>query len=203
MAQARPLLIGAALLALALPGHSLAPLGGLPLDLPALGLLVLLVGWWIALPGAPPRAGALAGALVVLGLLKATIWWAAPAYGLDASIRSSSSPEIDAVGQAPRYRGVDLALDFEGDTFPVHFFNDIRAFNFYTPNQPKRDLLPFTATWRGLLVVPAEGTVTLNLESNGPASLELGDGQRAVIEQSGRVREATLSASLPAGLVPV
>ncbi|HUR08067.1 MAG TPA: glycosyltransferase family 39 protein, partial [Nonomuraea sp.] len=203
MAQARPLLIGAALLALALPGHPLAPLSGLPLDLPALGLLVLLAGWWIALPGAPRRAVALAGALLVLGVLKATIWWAAPGYGLDASIRPSSSPAIDTVGQTPRYRGVDLALDFEGDTFPVHFFNDIRAFNFYTPNQPKRDLLPFTATWHGLLVVPADGTTTLTLEANGPATVELGSGQRAAIEQPGRVREATLTAGLPAGLVPI
>ena len=53
MAQARPLLFGAVLLALALPGHPLAPLSGLPLDLPALCLVVLAAGWWIALPGAP------------------------------------------------------------------------------------------------------------------------------------------------------
>src|SRR6185503_5085114 len=63
MAQARLLLFGALLLALALPGHPLVPLSGLPLDLPALGLLLLVVGWWIALPGVPPRVGLLTVAL--------------------------------------------------------------------------------------------------------------------------------------------
>ena len=44
MAQARPLLFGALLLALALPGHPLAPLSGLPLDVPALAAAVLVIG---------------------------------------------------------------------------------------------------------------------------------------------------------------
>ena len=78
MPQARPLLFGAALLLLALPGHPLAPLSGLPLDLPSLGLLLLVVGWLIALPGAPPRWRLLAGALVVTAFLKVAIAWLAP-----------------------------------------------------------------------------------------------------------------------------
>lgn len=203
MPQARPLLFGALLLALALPGHLLVPLNGLPLDLPALCLVVLAAGWWIALPGAPPRAGALAAVLAVLAVLKVGVWWAAPAYGLDGTIRLSSTPEIDSVGAIPHHRGTARVLDFKGDAFPVHFINDVRYLNFYTPSQPKRDLLPFEATWRGMLVVPVAGEQSLTLETNGPATLELGTGQRVRIDQSGRVREATLTASLPAGPVPI
>src|SRR4051812_46814656 len=87
MAQARPLLFGAVLLTLALPGHPLVPLSGLPLDLPALVVVLLVVGWMIALPGAPPRSPLLVGLLVALALAKATVGWLAPAYGLDGSYR--------------------------------------------------------------------------------------------------------------------
>jgi hypothetical protein len=208
MAQARPLLFGAVLLALALPGHPLAPLSGLPLDLPALCVLVLTIGWWISLPGVPTRAGAVAAAFLVLGLVKVAIWWGAPAYGLDGIIVPIETESVDLPDAPPSRRGVDLALDFQGDTFPVHFFNDIRSFNFYTPSQPKRDLLPFEATWRGLLVVAGGGDQSLTLEANGPALLEigtgeLGTGQRVAIEQAGRVRDVTLKATLPSGLVPI
>jgi len=205
MAQARPLLFGAVLLTLALPGHPLAPLSGLPLDLPALALLLLVLGWMIALPGAPPRAGSIAGVLVALALLKATIAWLAPAYGLDGAYRLAS-PVLPAADALPRGDSVERTLDLRGDTFPVHFINNVRYLNFYTPNEPKRDLLPFTATWSGLLVVPRDGEQTLTLEANGRATLELGSlpvAGRVSIDQPGRVREATLTANLPAGPVPI
>jgi 4-amino-4-deoxy-L-arabinose transferase-like glycosyltransferase len=201
MAQARPLLIGAVLLALALPGHPLAPLSGVPLDLSAVCLLLAVVGWWIALPGTPPRSGLLVGALVGLAALKALVGWAAPAYGLAATYRPAPAATAGTAA-APGSQRVDLALDFRGDTFPVHFFNDVRWFNFYTPNQPKRDLLPFEASWRGLLVVPTDGQRTLTLAANGPAELRVGS-QTVTIDRPGRVREATLTAELPAGLVPI
>ena len=205
MAQARPLLFGAVLLTLALPGHPLAPLSGLPLDLPALALLLLVLGWMIALPGAPPRAGSIAGVLVALALLKATIAWLAPAYGLDGAYRLAS-PVLPAADALPRGDSVERTLDLRGDTFPVHFINNVRYLNFYTPNEPKRDLLPFTATWSGLLVVPRDGEQTLTIEANGKATLEIGSlpaAGRVSIDQAGRVREATLTANLPAGLVPI
>src|SRR5687768_11491846 len=101
MAQARPLLFVAVLLTLALPGHPLAPLSGLPLDLPALAVLLIVGGWAIALPGAPPRAVRLAGALVVLAVLKATIGWLAPVYGLDGLYRLES-PSMAGQDASPR-----------------------------------------------------------------------------------------------------
>jgi hypothetical protein len=194
MAQARLLLFGVALLALALPGHPMAPLSGVPLDVPGLVLVLLVVGWWVALPGAPPRAGLIAATLVALAGLRVSIGWLAPAYGLVVEYRADE--------QAGTTR-VDKVLDFRGDAFPVHFFNDVRRFNFFTPNDPRRDLLPFSARWTGHLVVSDPGEQTLTLESNGPAALELGTGQRATVDRAGRLREATLTATLPAGLVPI
>src|SRR4051794_27161480 len=64
MAQARLLLFGVALLTLVLPGPPLAPLSGLPLGLPALWLVVLVLGWALALPGTPPRPKLLIGGFV-------------------------------------------------------------------------------------------------------------------------------------------
>ena len=59
MTRARLLTFGALLLALALPGYPLTPLSGLPLDLPAILLLLVMVGWAILLPGAQTRRAAL------------------------------------------------------------------------------------------------------------------------------------------------
>src|SRR3954463_5614446 len=88
MPQARLLIFGAALLALAVPGHPLAVLPGLPLGLTGIVVAVLVVGWWIALPGQPPRAGLLLGAIVLLVTLKLGIGVAAPRYGLVGSFRA-------------------------------------------------------------------------------------------------------------------
>ncbi len=207
MPQARPLIFGAALLSLALPGHPLALLGGLPLDLPAIWLALLVVGWAVLLPGAPPRGRLLLGGLAAVGLLRVLVGLVAPSYGLDGTYRLDSATQ-PAGENWPRGAQVAGRLDFRGDEFPVHFINDVRYLNFYTPNQPKRDLLPFAARWTGLLVMPAAGEQTLSLEANGPATLELGSAatggvQRVSIDQPGRLRDATLTATLPSGLIPI
>jgi hypothetical protein len=84
MAQARPLLFGAVLLTLVLPGHPLAPLSGLPLDLPPpwCSFCSRPVGDRTA--GRPAPRGTARCVLVALALLKATVGWFAPAYGLTA-----------------------------------------------------------------------------------------------------------------------
>jgi hypothetical protein len=194
MSLARPMLFGAALLALALPGHPLAQLGGVPLGVPSIVLALLVAGWMILLPGAPSRAVLLTAAFVALAGLKLLTGWLAPGYGLVGEYRIEGRPGT---------LRVDRSLELRGDAFPVHFFNDVRRFNYYTPTEPKRDLLPFSVTWTGQLVRPEAGEQTLVLEANGPASVKLGDGQPTVIRESGRVREAVLTADLPAGLTPI
>src|SRR6266536_1507060 len=138
MSQARPLIFGAALLALAVPGHPLALISGLPLGLAGIVVAVLVVAWWIALPGQPPRAGLLLGAIVLLVALKIGIGVAAPRYGLVGTYRAeppgATAPTLLASGAGRDADAVrtTLALDLRGDAFPVDFFNDIRRFNYYT-----------------------------------------------------------------------
>src|SRR5262249_54933573 len=143
MAQARPLFFGAVLLALVLPGHPLAPLSGLPLDLPALVAVLLVAGRAIALPRAPLGAAPLAGAVAAVAMLKASVGWLAPAYGVDGAYRLDNAAVAVQDGW-PTGDSVDRTLEFRGDAFPVHFLNNVRYLNFYTPTEPKRDLLPFT-----------------------------------------------------------
>ena len=194
MPVARPILFGAVLLAIALPGHPLAYLSGLPLSVPSFCLVLLVAGWALALAGSLPRVGTLTAAFLVVACLKLSVSWLAPGYGLVGEYRTDDKP---------RTIRVDQALELRGDEFPVHFFNDIRRFNYYTPTEPKRDLLPFNVVWTGQLVVPQAGEQTLTLVANGPATLRLGNGAPVVIRESGRVREVTLTADFPAGLVPI
>jgi hypothetical protein len=144
MPVARPILFGVVLLAIALPGHPLAYLSGVPLSVPSLCLVLLVAGWALALGGRPPRTGALTAAFLVVAGLKLATNWLAPGYGLVGEYRTDDRPGTIQV---------DRTLELRGDEFPVHFFNDIRRFNYYTPTEPKRDLLPFTVVWTGQLVV--------------------------------------------------
>jgi hypothetical protein len=194
MPLARPLLFGAVVLALALPGHPLALLGGVPLSVASLCLVLLVAGWALALSGTPPRAMLLSGAFLSVAGLKLMTFWLAPGYGLVGEYRAEDKPAVVRV---------DRSLELRGDEFPVHFFNDVRRFNYYTPTEPKRDLLPFSVTWTGQLVVPTAGQQTLTLEANGPATISVGNGQPAVIRESGRVREIRVTTDLPAGLTPI
>ena len=106
-------------------------------------------------PGQPPRAKLHVGALIALAALKVGIWAVSPAYGLAGAYRAEPTPiPAPTLSRAPDAVRVDQTLDLRGDAFPSDFFNDIRRFNFYTPNDPKRDLLPFSVVWSGQLVVP-------------------------------------------------
>src|SRR5688572_9890330 len=131
----RLLFFGAALLYLALPGHSLALLPGLPL-----GILDLVVGlslllWPLALRGAPPLARPAVALVTVLAVAKLALGWAAPAYGLLAEYRaggpnapierSTEWRRLAHASEAPTATRVERALQLRGAEFPVHFFNDV------------------------------------------------------------------------------
>ncbi|MCC6179205.1 MAG: glycosyltransferase family 39 protein [Chloroflexi bacterium] len=206
----RLLVFGLALAFVALPGHPLSPAPGLPLGLLGIALWIVIAGWSMALPGVPPRPRLVLGALTVLAGVRVGLSLLAPGYGALAAYTTPPGSDGPAVEQSTDFRGVaatrvDRALDLQGDTFPVHFFNDIRRFNFYTANDPKRDLLPFSVRWTGSIVVPADGRYQLDLESNGPAALDLGNPviQHLEIDRAGRLREAKAVADVPAGLVPL
>ncbi|MBA2448320.1 MAG: hypothetical protein H0V51_09875, partial [Chloroflexi bacterium] len=209
----RLLFFGAALGYLAAPGHPSAWLAGLPLGSIGIAAGIALVGWAIALPGAPPRAR-LVGALLVGGVVvKLLLAWSAPAYGLLAEYRSGGSEA--RLERSTEWRGtganatrVDPALDFRGDEFPLHFFNDARRFNYFSASQPRRDLLPFAARWTGQVWAPNGGRYRFALEANGQATLTVPGlvgprGEPPAVTSGQRVQEVLAHVELPAGLHPI
>ena len=211
MPLARPLVFGVALAYLLTPGHPLAPLSGLPLGATALAVSLAIASWAVALPGAPPRAPAAIGVLAALAVAKLAVGWLAPAYGMLAEYRVGGGG--GPVERSTEWRGiagtrVDAALAFRGAEFPVHFFNDVRRFNYFTANEPKRDLLPFEARWTGSFWAREAGRYRLAVEANGGATLSLAglatpDGGPLAVESGQRVREASAVADLGVGLHPL
>jgi 4-amino-4-deoxy-L-arabinose transferase-like glycosyltransferase len=186
------------------PGHPFGALSGLPLATLGLGLvlLVVLAAWC----GLGPRRPLLAAGLFGLALLlKLTLAGAALPAGLTATYTSgdfSQPAERSTEWRLADATRVERSLDLVGDAFPLHFFNDLR-FNFYTASQPRRDLLPFTAVWRGWLLEPRGGPRCLWLEANGSASLQVGDLGPVRIDRATAVERRELCGPLPAGAVPL
>ena len=204
MPAVRPVLFAAALLYLALPGHPLAILPGLPLGPLGVAVALAVGAWWIGLPGAPPRARVLLGAVAALVVVKVITSELAPPYGLVAEYRVDGAPNVEQSTEWRRadWTRIDHALRFAGDELPVHFFNDVRRFNYFRANEPGRDLLPFAVRWVGQFRAPEAGRYTFTVDANGPAALSVAGG-RAAIEQAGRVRSASFEVDLEAGLHPL
>lgn len=207
----RLLLFALALAYPALPGHPSAPLAGLPLGPAALGAVLLVLVWGLGLPGGPPRARPALLVLALLAALKLGLGWSAPPYGLLAEYRAGGA---DApVERSTDWPGlgatrVDTVLRFRGDEFPVHFFNDVGRFNYYTSAQPRRDLLPFSARWTGYFAAPTDGRYRFALDANGQASLVVAGlatsaGAPLTIQSGQRVLRAFGEAELTAGLHPI
>ncbi|MDP8923873.1 MAG: hypothetical protein M3O34_13455, partial [Chloroflexota bacterium] len=201
MLALRPCFFAVALLYPALLGHPLTLLPGLPLGLLGVAVALAVAGWWIGLPGAPPRARLLVPLVAGLAVVKVVVGLLAPPYGLVAEYRVDGSPSFERSTDWRRddRTRTDLALAFAGDEFPVHFFNDAHRFNYYTDDEPRRDLLPFGVRWFGQFWAPQAGRYTFTVESNGPAELSVAGG-RAAVEQPGRVRSASFEVELAAGL---
>jgi len=203
MLAPRPLFFVLGLLYVALPGHPFAALPGLPLGLLGTALALVLAAWWIGLPDAPPRARTVVAGLAILGLVKVAVAVSAPSYGLAADYRTEGAtvPERSTEWRRADWTRIDATPTFASDEFPVHFFNDVTRFNYYRAAEPRRDLLPFDVRWVGQFYAEHDGRYTFALESNGTASLTIGN-VRASIEQAGRLRSATVNIDLAVGLHP-
>ena len=195
---------GLALLYLLLPGHPLGLLAGLPMSGFALGLglVITLVAWCGCLPrGRIARRAGLA--LSLAAAAKLLLAAAALPYGLTAAYTigadPNQTPERSTEWRVDGATRVDRRLELVGDRFPVHFFNDLHRFNFYTPGQPHRDLLPFAVAWRGWLEEPADGQRCLRLQANGAAHLRVGDGPSAGIEGASHVETRDVCAPVSRG----
>ncbi|MBA2451032.1 MAG: hypothetical protein H0V51_23715, partial [Chloroflexi bacterium] len=190
LALALPVLLFGYLLA---PGHPLALLQGVPLNVLGLGLAG---GFAIVLYGfGRPRTGrltllAIVGLLTLLGL-KVGLWWSAPTYGVAASYYSRTRIG-GAAERSIEYRGADYTRIESGpgaQPLALHFFNDVERFNFYEDGQPDRRGLPFAVRWEGFLQVPADGAYLFELTSSGSAALSL-DGQPVLTVAGGRGQPA-------------
>src|SRR6266542_3360568 len=125
---------GLPLLYLLLPGHPFGLLPGLPLgELGlALGLALGLCAWCGGRPSGVFRRW-LVVTLVATVVLKVLLGSLALPYGLTATyLAGAGQPERSTEWRLEGASRVDKNVDFMGDQFPVHFFNDFRRFNFYT-----------------------------------------------------------------------
>jgi hypothetical protein len=190
MTRQRLLFFGVAVTCLVVSGHALAWFEGAPMGVAGILALMTLGCWAYGVAGAPPRAGLWAAVVVVLAAAKVMVWALGPSHGLDAEYRAGSVV-IDRV---------DRSLELRGDAMPLHFFNDIRRFNFFAATEPKRDQLPFEARWSGLMRVDEQGGHRLSLTANGSATLAVGP-HRA--ELAPPLHSATIEVNLPLGFVPI
>jgi len=123
---------------------------------------------------------------VVIGL-KLAAGASAPPLGLKASYwarvaadgPAERSTDYPWLADATR---IDTRLDFRGEDFPVHFFNDAGRFNFGSDIQPGRDQLPFLIRWQGWLFAPSDGQRRFVVESHGLAQLSIDDVSLAAPE---------------------
>jgi hypothetical protein len=120
-----------------------------------------------------------------------------------AEERASGAPEWSSEFPGRPFTRLDRTLDFEGPRFPLYFLNDNLRFNFYTPDRPDRQTLPFIARWRGLLDVPGDGEYRFWLKAAGQARLDLRGAPRLEVASDGDVRTTEHWVRLKAGQHPV
>jgi len=120
----------------------------------------------------------LLGAFVVLLAVRLVLGLVSVPRGFEASYWSGTTPNgpperSTEFLRLPTATRIDPRLDFRGDEFPVHFFNDAARFNFGPDAQPGRDQLPFSVRWTGALDVGEDGARQFVLDANGPARVLL------------------------------
>lgn len=195
---------GLVLIYLLLPGHPLALLIGTPLTELVFGL-ALFVGLAAWCDWKPRGSLAIRASTLLVLALALKLFFAG--FALPRGIIATYTSAPDSAQPAERSTEwrivdatrVDRGLEFVGDRFALHFVNDLRRFNFFTPGQPRRDLLPFSVTWRGWIVESADATRCLRLEANGTAMLRLGDVPPVTVERASHVETRDVCASVQQG----
>lgn len=141
------------------PRSSSGLVDGLPLG-PIEAAALLAVGW-VFFAGTRLSGARLVVAALGVSLLVSV---AVPdRRGLTAKYYASTDT-TRAFERSTEYRGrdftrIDGAIDFEQGhrEFPLAFFNDIGRFNFYRPNELRRESLGFAVTWDAHWLVDTEG----------------------------------------------
>ncbi|MFN0070709.1 MAG: glycosyltransferase family 39 protein [Chloroflexota bacterium] len=193
------ILIVLAALVLCVPTSPSAFLPGIPLGtLGGLGLVGFAAAAIIIDRRIPNRAIWLS-ALLLIALLRWASGTQAPTLGWNAAYfadeQPSRTPERSTASSRVGSTRIDPALDFETARFPVHFFNDIRRFNFYRTSERARDTMPFTVSWSAVAVDVPPSATALVLVTNGPAEIQISDELRTLFPSTGSVREYPLPLS--------
>ena len=180
---------------IAIPASGWGRLDGMPLG-PFEAAAIALV-WWIwaagkALPGTPILV-ALVVAKVAVGALFLDRGFEARYYANE----SWTAPfESSTAYPDSTFTRLDERLAFSADrppSLPLYFFNDNRRFNFYGPEQPRREALGFSATWDGYLYVERrQASATFYVEADEASFGELSiDGRPIVLFNRGPERTGT------------
>jgi hypothetical protein len=161
------------------PANHEAILRGAPLRILGGTLLIAFIAVAIAVDRPARFRGTWLAALAAIAVLRWASGALAPNLGWTASYMASTdaSQAVERSTEVSLSSGtrVDRAIDFHGADFPVHFFNDIRRFNFYRPTDTARDTMPFSVSWSGVLLERPALAEGLILVTNGPATLQVGD----------------------------
>lgn len=174
-------------------------LDGRPLGLPETSALAAVLWLWGSNHrlGLAPVVGAALVAKLALGLPLL-----AP-HGFEARYYANGSfdPPVERSieGGGPGVTRIDERLRFGEDgapDLPVHFFNEVKRFNFYAATDPDRRWLPVSVAWSGTLRVTDAGRQRFYVRTPaGTVTMSIGSALTAQIPPSNRewTREADLT----------
>ena len=157
-------------------------LSGIPLQTPtiaALGLVAWCAVWRRRGPGGWMWTAA-ASALLI-GRVVAAVWtlpagWQASYF---ASPDLSGTVEMSTEWRATDWTRIDRRIDFRGNSFPLHFNNELR-YNWH----PAKHMPPFSARWVGQIVAAAgEREAVIAIEWLNRAAVSI-DGRSVFDEQA-------------------
>jgi hypothetical protein len=171
---------------------------GMPLNTLGVAACVALALALICLPPRPrtwmvPAAGALLLLKVAIVPFVLPTGWAAR-YFTNDRFAGAHERSIDFRGEP--WTRLERALQFEGDTFPLHFFNRLK-FNF----TPDRRSPAFSAVYEGYVSMERPGTLHTTVASTGGFDVIV-DGQQVLsrpASEQGHVRR-TAAVPLQAGM---
>ncbi len=188
------------------PGHPLAVLRGVPLDVAGVAAAGAVAIAWFGLWRPAANHLTLTVALLVAASIGAKVlfWAAAPTYGLAVEYhtrpRLTGPIERSTEARIGEYTRIEPALDGK---LGLHFFNDVERFNSIEESDPNRETLPFAARWTGFLRVPDDGTYPISLTASGAAALFVDDRPVLTVPAGSREETDAADISLARGVVPL
>lgn len=164
---------------LAVPGAADSPFGNAhpssPSRLALVGAFGLAATLLLFRPGRVP--GLALAALAALAIVKGGLGVAAPVTGWHATYTlTDTEPPLVArfiAGFSSPSHRVDRRIAFSGETFGLHFLNDVMRYGANGALQQRDTELPLQVQWSGYVYLPEGGPLTAYLRGHGRFWLEL------------------------------